>query len=51
MALFRRAQRACGTDLPRLIACSERSERSEFCGTTSKRVPQRSRSEAKTATA
>ena len=47
----RRAQRASSSDLPQLFECSERSERSEFCGTTSGRAPQCSRSAAETATA
>ena len=37
----RRAQRASSTDSPRLFERSERSERSELCGATPGRVPQR----------
>ena len=35
-----RAARASTTDSPRLFECSERSERSEFCGATPDRAAQ-----------
>jgi len=47
----RRAQRASWSDSPHLFERSERSSRSELCGATPLRVPQRSRRGAPTATA
>jgi len=47
----RRAQRASLSDSPHLFERSERSERSELCGATPGRAPQRSRRAAPTAPA